>query len=465
MSKILVAEDSIIVNQHIHKILESAGYDVFSAFSGIEAVQEANKHLPDLILMDIMMNGAADGIEAALKIKKTIDIPVIFLTVLTDIDTLDKVKDSQPFGYIVKPFNEVELLSNIHVAIHKSKVENEIKNNRDLFQASINSISQAFFLLDQEDKIFYVNNRTEQMLGKKFNDLLATPLNEALPLYLKEIGEVCNLDSLRAMSKDELFSREFLLKTQSDEIPIGDILLKIVNGKDGDTYTLVLFENVFDRIKARELGLDIDKRRIRSLIQGQENERTRLARDIHDGIGQLINLIKLKTKGIKDGKEKDELNNLLEQALEEVRNVSENLQPSSLTNFSLEKNIEKLMSQFNENSTIKFDFVHSDVPKLELKSKTHLFRVVQEALSNILKHSQAKTSTIQLYGLENKLQLTIEDDGIGFDPKTIDKTYATHGIQNIEYRVNSLNGNLTVDSNDKSGTILLITVPLANYVN
>ena len=314
-------------------------------------------------------------------------------------------------------------------------------------------------MLDQEDKIFYINSRTELLLDKKFNDLLSTPLDEALKLRIRESGEPCDLNLLRAMSKDELFSKEFILKTTTADVPIGDVLLKIVNGKDGDTYTLVLFENISDRIKARELEIDIDKRRIKSLIEGQENERSRLARDIHDGIGQLINLIKLKIKDVEKGGAKDELNTLLEQTLEEVRNVSENLQPSSLNNFSLERNIEKLIDQFKENSTIKFDFMSSDVPDLGLKSKTHLFRVVQEALSNILKHSEASTSTVQLYGLVDKLQLTIEDDGGGFNPKTIDKTNAHHGIQNIEYRVNSLNGNFTVDSNEKSGTMLLITVP------
>ncbi|MCP4460979.1 MAG: response regulator [Cytophagales bacterium] len=461
MKKILVAEDSIIVNQHIYKTLEGSGYKVFSAFSGKEAVQEANKHLPDLILMDIMMEGAADGIEAALKIKKTLDIPVIFLTALTDVATLDKVKDSQPFGYIVKPFNEVELLSNIQVAIHKSKVENEIKNNRDLFQASMNSISQVFLLLDWEDNIFYVNTSIEKLLNKKFNELSGMPSDKALLIKSRTTDESYSLNNLRAFSKEELFKNEFLLKTPNQNVPIGDTMLKVVNGKGGVTYTLFIFKDISNRIKARELELEIEKRRITSLIEGQENERTRLARDIHDGIGQLVNLIKLKAKGIgiKEGDAKEELDKLLEQTLKEVRNVSENLSPSGLNNFSLEKNVEKLIAQFND-STIKFNFSHIDVPDLDLKVKSHLFRIIQEAISNILKHSKAKTSTIQLYGLENKIQLTIEDDGVGFNPNAIDKTHTHHGIQNIEYRVNSLNGNFTVDSNDKSGTMLLVTIPL-----
>lgn len=457
MEKILVAEDSIIVNQHIFQILQGFGYEAFSAFTGKGAVTLANKHLPDLVLMDVMMEGPSDGIEAALEIRDTLDIPIIFLTALTDVGTLDKIKDSQPYGYIVKPFNEVELLSNIQVAIRKSKVENEVKNNRDLFQSSVNSISQAFFLFDKEDKFFYVNASAERFLDKKFNDLLGTPADETLLVYARNMDEKYTLNTLRKMSKEELFSKELVLKTPTQEVLIGEIVLKTVSGKPNTTYTLYLFKDMTDRVKARELELEMDKRRVTSLIEGQENERTRLAREIHDGIGQLINLIKIKIKGIGPT---DELNQLLEQTLEEVRNISENLQPSGLANFSLEKNIEKIIKQFDENSTIKFEFTHSDIPELDLKMKTHFFRITQEALSNIVKHSKAQTSTIQLYGLEDRIQLTIEDDGVGFNPENIDKSQAHHGMENIEYRVNSLNGNFTVDSNAKRGTILLITVPL-----
>ena len=78
MGKILVAEDSLIVNQHIRRALESGGHGVVSAFSGAEAVTEANSEDPDLILMDIMMETSSDGIDAAMEIKETIDIPIIF---------------------------------------------------------------------------------------------------------------------------------------------------------------------------------------------------------------------------------------------------------------------------------------------------------------------------------------------------------------------------------------------------
>lgn len=460
MEKVLVAEDSIIVNQHICKTLEVAGYEVFSAFSGKDAVALATKHEPDLILMDIMMESKADGIEAAVEIKKTIDIPVIFLTALTDSGTLERVKHSQPYGYIVKPFNEVELLSNIQVAIYKSKAEREVKNNHDLFQASINSIQQAFFLLDNEDKVYYLNTRAESLIGKKITEVVGQKGDIVLPIYHKKTDELFDFERLKNVGSDELFEEELILKTKENELPIGDIVLKQVQVKEGHTSTLFLFKEISDRIKARDLEEELEKRRITSLIEGQEHERDRLAREIHDGIGQMLNLIKMKAESLGDEAVKQELMPLLNQTLDEVRNVSEDLHPSRLSDFTIEKNLEKLVNQFNSDGSIAFSFTSTDVPELDLTTKTHIYRIVQECISNVVKHSKAKECAIQLYGMDKAVQLTIEDDGVGYDSNAPSKAGSHHGMQNIDYRVNSMNGNFTIDSSSQNGTMILINIPV-----
>jgi len=459
MQKILVSEDSIIVNQHICKTLEGSGFQVFSAFSGKEAVEKAKESLPDLILMDIMMETKSDGIEAAVEISKIMETPIIFLTALTDEGTLNKVKESQPFGYIVKPFNEVELLSNIQVAIHKSKAEKEVKNNYELFQAAINSIDQAFLLFDNEDKLFYLNKRSEEMLDQRFEKLIGQKAETILPLYSQDSGAHFTLEQLQKEKEQKLYDEELMLKHKDHQMPIGDVIIKQVPAKNENSYTLLLFKDISDRVKARQLEKEMEKKRLASLIEGQENERSRLALEIHDGIGQMINLIKMKTKALPESSEKKELEPILEQTLEEVRNITENLHPSRLSDFSLAQNIEKLIEQFNASSETTFEFSASDLPELDLTTKTHLFRIAQEAMSNILKHADAKESTIQLYDLADKIQLTIEDDGVGYDTKPADDS-VHHGLQNISYRVSSMGGDFTVDSHKDSGTMLLVTVPL-----
>lgn len=452
MSRILVCEDSIIVNQHISKTLEVAGYEVHAAFTGSEGVEKATEILPDLILMDIMMETQDDGIVAAMEIKKALDLPVIFLTALTDDGTLDRVKESEPYGYIIKPFNEVELLSNIKVALHKSKAENIVKNNRDLLQASINSIDQAFLLIDQSKAITYANRFTEALTGLSFDQMIGKPFDQILTI-LDESDQLLDISELEKLDKET----ELILQTKDSKIDIGELVLTKVKLRQGEC-SLLVFRNISDRVKARRLEAELEKKRIASLIEGQENERNRLSREIHDGIGQMVNLIKLNVTSLPDGDQKEKLKELLIQTLTEVRNVSENLHPSRLKDFSLEKNVEKLMRQL-DGSEIDFQFNSSDVPELPFYKKTHLYRIIQEALSNIVKHSEANESTIQLNGLNGQVQLTIEDDGIGYDPKLIDETEAHHGLQNIKFRVNSMNGKFVLESNPTTGTMLLITVP------
>jgi PAS domain S-box-containing protein len=459
MQKILVSEDSIIVNQHICKTLEGSGFEVFSAFSGKEAVEKAKEHQPDLILMDIMMETKSDGIEAAMEVSKLMETPIIFLTALTDEGTLNKVKESQPYGYIVKPFNEVELLSNIQVAIHKSQAEKEVKNNYELFQAAINSMDQAFMILDEDERLFYCNTGTEQLLNRKFEQIINQPIEDFLKLRPAKEKSTLSLGQLQSMDSVERFHAEFMLNHGANERPVGELSVKKVEAKNASTYTLLLFKDISDRFKARELEKELEKKRMASLIEGQENERSRLALEIHDGIGQMINLIKMKTKVLPESEAKAELEPLLEQTLEEVRNITENLHPSQLSDFPLEKNIEKLVKQFESHSDMQFDFTAKDMPELDLSTKTHLFRITQEALTNIIKHAKAKESTIQLYGLDNKIQLTIEDDGVGYQSYEKDQD-AHHGLQNISYRVSSMNGEFSVDSSAKNGTLLLVTIPL-----
>ena len=454
MHKILVSEDSIIVNQHICRTLEIAGYKVDAAFTGGEAIEKAAALLPDLILMDIMMESQDDGIRAAMEIKQQLDIPVIFLTALTDEGTLERVKESEPFGYIVKPFNEVELLSNIKVAIHKSRAENEVKNNRDLFQVSINSIDQAFFILDQNDEVFYLNQSAEKILNKSFKDVIGIPADKLLTIQDSE-GAHQNFKKLKKATKNE----ELLIITKEKSMHIGDLISKEVEIKSGK-FTVFLFKDISDRVNARQLEIEMEQLQMTSLIEGQENERNRLAREIHDGIGQMINLVKLNVTSLPASEEKTNLEPILEQTLSEIRNITKNLHPSRLNDFTLEKNIEQLVEQFRTNSDINFHFNSSDVPDLTHFQKTHLFRITQESISNIIKHSKAKQSTIQLIGLKHELQLTIEDDGVGYDLNVKIDGEFHHGLKNIEYRVNSMSGKLIVDSNSKSGTMLLITIPI-----
>jgi len=148
-TSILVVEDEAIVAKDIQNSLKKLGYNVPSVEnSGEDAIESAGQHRPDLILMDIMLKGQISGIEAADQIKKRYEIPVIFLTAYADESTLSKAKVTEPYGYIIKPFKEIDLHTSIEMALYKHGKEQEVKRERDLYSAIVTdkSVDDCIFV-------------------------------------------------------------------------------------------------------------------------------------------------------------------------------------------------------------------------------------------------------------------------------------------------------------------------------
>ena len=135
-SSILVVDDERIVALDITHTLQQMGYAIAGvASTGEEAVARAGDSRPDLVLMDIKLKGSMDGIEAAERIRELFDVPIIYLTAYSDSQTLDRAKSSEPFGYLIKPFDERELHSTIEVALYKHRMERELKEARRVAEA------------------------------------------------------------------------------------------------------------------------------------------------------------------------------------------------------------------------------------------------------------------------------------------------------------------------------------------
>jgi two-component system, response regulator PdtaR len=124
--RILVVEDEHIVAMGIKKMLKSLGYTVTGvASSGKDAISKAESTFPDVVLMDIMLKGDMDGVEAAKEIRERFDVPVVYLTAYSDNKVLERAKRTEPFGYIIKPFDEKDLFSSIEVALNRYRKEKE----------------------------------------------------------------------------------------------------------------------------------------------------------------------------------------------------------------------------------------------------------------------------------------------------------------------------------------------------
>jgi two-component system response regulator LytT len=137
-TSVLVVEDESIVAKDIQNSLKKLGYSVPSIEnSGEDAIDAAAQYKPDLILMDIMLKGEISGIDAAEQIRTRYQIPVIFLTAYADESTLSKAKVTEPYGYILKPFKEIDLHTSIEMALYKHGKEQEVRKERDLYSSIV----------------------------------------------------------------------------------------------------------------------------------------------------------------------------------------------------------------------------------------------------------------------------------------------------------------------------------------
>ncbi|MCC7557758.1 MAG: methanogen output domain 1-containing protein [Methanobacteriaceae archaeon] len=180
--KILVVEDESIVAMGIKHKLENLGYEVVdTVLSGEDAVRRAKTLKPDLILMDIVLKGEMDGIDAANQIKKLFDIPIIYLTAYSDEEMLERARVTEPYGYILKPFKKSELNANIKMAIYKHQGEKKqreiIKNNllADFYDFILGAIPTSTTSSDKEmremlKKIF--EQRVDDDLKEQFDERL-----------------------------------------------------------------------------------------------------------------------------------------------------------------------------------------------------------------------------------------------------------------------------------------------------
>ena len=208
-------------------------------------------------------------------------------------------------------------------------------------------------------------------------------------------------------------------------------------------------------------------KRLTAVIDGQEMERSRISRELHDGLGQLLLAIKVKLEQLSQTREKgisekrEELNELLVTTLDEVKRISDNLMPVSLDDLGLSNAIQSLCSDVSRTNRIEIDFVsHGISENIESKIKTYLYRITQEALSNVIKHSEATEVNVQLLGNDKQLTLIIQDNGKGFIYDPVHRLKG-NGINNIRERVAILNGIVDIVSSTEMGTVITVKINLS----
>lgn len=181
--RLLIIEDETIVARDLQNMVEKAGYEVCGlATTAEEALELASKLKPDLALVDIIIKGPTDGIEIAQKIWQEMEIPVIYVTAYADEVTLNRARETTPFGYILKPFDERELRINIEMALFKSQMEIRLKERENLLATILRTINDAVIATDCDGQITFFNPSAEKLTGWKAAEALAQPLTKIIHL-------------------------------------------------------------------------------------------------------------------------------------------------------------------------------------------------------------------------------------------------------------------------------------------
>ncbi|WP_421770400.1 sensor histidine kinase [Emticicia sp.] len=227
-------------------------------------------------------------------------------------------------------------------------------------------------------------------------------------------------------------------------------------------YRVKLMQNMSEKLLI-EKNL-IQQQRTQAVLEAEERERIRIARDLHDGVGQTLAAARMTLGNYVSQRkiESTEMQNsldLLEDSIKEIREISHNMMPSSLTKFGLTSALKQFTNKINALGKLDIQlqivgFKERSNEKIELM----LYRIIQEIISNIIRHAEAKRVSIELVRHDNELILIIEDDGRGFD--TTNKENHGIGLKNIATRVEYLNGNVNFDSSIGKGTSVVIEIPL-----
>jgi PAS domain S-box-containing protein len=202
---ILVVEDDFVTAKALSDALGDMGYSVTGiAVSGEAAVEQVRSHAPDLVLMDIRLQGQVDGIQAAGVIRERFRIPVVYLTAYADEKTLERARVTQPYGYLVKPFVQTELHSTIQMALYRHHAEEQDERRQDLLFATIHAIGDAVITTDSAEQVTFLNPVAESLTGLTGAEAKGRPLVQVLRITRQSVGKPLESPAGAAMVESTL---------------------------------------------------------------------------------------------------------------------------------------------------------------------------------------------------------------------------------------------------------------------
>jgi PAS domain S-box-containing protein len=253
-TQILIVEDEVIVAKDLQAMLRRLGYHVPTTVgTGELAIQAALKNQPQLILMDIQLRGNMDGVQIAEAIGRQQDVPIVYLTANSDGPTLERAKQTAPFGFLVKPFEERAIQAGIEMALYKHKTDRQIREREQWLSTTLTSIADAVITTDAEGKITFLNVAAEELSGWEQTEAIGSPYGVVFNIRDQATGTIPEDRVAQALTKGtpgNVTNHTLLIRRDGSETQIEHSVAPIRQGMnehiDG---CVIVFNDVSERIQ------------------------------------------------------------------------------------------------------------------------------------------------------------------------------------------------------------------------
>ena len=464
---IAVTDDDAAQRYATSRVLERAGFAVVQCSNGQEALAAAAEH-PDLVVLDIRLPDI-DGIEVCRRLKadpNTATIPILHLsaqviTVTGKVSGLEAGADA----YLTQPVEPDELIATVKALLRAKTAEDQLRASERRYRMLFEAVPLPCWVINPKTcRFLAINDEAVSKYGYAREELMRLSLIE-----LRHPDERSAL--IADMGKFSEEARSFTTRHVKRD---GSVFHVEVTSQDvslyGEPSRLQIIYDLTERNAVHEARQAEEIRRavLQKVIAAQEDERRRVARELHDEAGQALTSILVGLRNLERAATLDEardrarsLRDLTSANIEGISRLARGLHPPILEDLGLEPALERLASEFQEAHGVKVNLIGSRNVFEEVDSsvKLGLYRVAQEALTNIAKHAQATEVAIRYGCRDGTLSLEIADNGVGYDPRAVDAK-GRLGLQGISERALMLGGKAEFSSSQGQGARVCLTIPL-----
>jgi PAS domain S-box-containing protein len=360
------------------------------------------------------------------------------------------------------------------VRAERDRVGKALKVQKANLENLIENLPEAIALLDQDDRVVRINREFTRLFGYTPEEAIARPINDLIvPLQLIDEG----VKFYRAITDGCTVDAETIRRRKDGSLVSVSILAILVHDDDGDHEICAIYRDITDRKRAEEelrrMQNQLEAMRSR-LLELQENERASVARALHDSIGQSLGILDFNVTAIEEilgaagGKQiaglTANMRGVIREAGDKLRDIARGLHPREVQELGLVVGVREFLGQFQRRTGLRVTAaMNADGFKAEERIAINVYRIIQEAFTNILKHSESRSVDFQMREEGDRLLVRIKDDGIGFSLEEVSGREIDRrgmGMFIIQERARAINGSLRIHSSPNQGTEVVLTVPL-----